>query len=167
MAPASATPTSGASGYKTASKVVVTGIEPAAPAAPTQKNADYVYIGAPREKVAPVDTGRTEAVQHHLSHSAGPQNAHLPFNQFQCSCRHPHRSSVLEIPALISYARVSIWQHGGSGDTSADAVETGPHLVALTKHTAGLLTVLGASAAAEVRVLMDSGKGLLQCRRSW
>ena len=56
MAPASATPTSGASGYKTASKVVVTGIEPAAPAAPTQENADYVYIGAPREKVAPVDT---------------------------------------------------------------------------------------------------------------
>ena len=61
MAPASATPTAGASGYKTASKAVVTGIELAAPAASTEKDDDYMYIRVPREKVAPVDTGRTEA----------------------------------------------------------------------------------------------------------
>ena len=62
MAPASATPTAGASGYKTASKAVVTRIKPAAPAASTEKDDDYVYIRVPREKVAPVDTGRTETV---------------------------------------------------------------------------------------------------------
>ena len=59
MAPASVTPMAGASGYKTASKAVVTGTEPAAPAASTQKDDDYVYIRVSREKVAPVDTGRT------------------------------------------------------------------------------------------------------------
>ena len=75
MAPASATPTAGASGYKTAAKVVVTGTEPAAPAASAQKDDDYVYIHVPREKVSPVDTGRTETVKHHVSQSAGPQNA--------------------------------------------------------------------------------------------
>ena len=75
MAPASATPTAGDSGYKTASKAVVAEIEPAAPAASTEKDDDYVYIRVPREKVAPVDTGRTETVQHHVSQSVGPQNA--------------------------------------------------------------------------------------------
>ena len=72
MAPASATLIAGASGYKSASKVVVTGIEPATPAASTEKD-DNVYIPVPRQKVAPVDTGRTETVQHHVSQSAGPQ----------------------------------------------------------------------------------------------
>ena len=43
-APASATPTAGASGRKTTSKAVVTGTEPAAPAASTQKDDDYLYI---------------------------------------------------------------------------------------------------------------------------
>ena len=58
----SATPTAGASGYKTASKAVVTGTKPAATAASTLKVDDYVHIRVPREKVAPVDTGRTETV---------------------------------------------------------------------------------------------------------
>ena len=44
MAPASATPTAGASGYKTASKAVVTGTEPAAPLASTQKDDDLSLI---------------------------------------------------------------------------------------------------------------------------
>ena len=73
--PASATPTAGASGHKTTSKAVVTGTEPAAPAASTQKDDDYVYIWMPREKLAPVDTGRTETVQRHVCQSVGPQNA--------------------------------------------------------------------------------------------
>ena len=75
MAPASAAPTAGASGYETTSKAVVKGIEPPATAASTHKDDDYVYIRVPRENVAPVDTGRTETVQHHVSQSAGPQNA--------------------------------------------------------------------------------------------
>ena len=54
---------------------MVAGTEPAAPAASALKDDDYVYILVPRENVAPVDTGRTEIVQHHVSQSAGPQNA--------------------------------------------------------------------------------------------
>ena len=54
---------------------MVTGTEPATTAASTQKAEDSVYIHVPREKVAPVDTERTETVQHHVSQSAGPQKA--------------------------------------------------------------------------------------------
>ena len=39
-------------------------------------------------------------------------------------------------------------------------METEPHLEALTQHVAGRLAVPGASAAAEVEVLMDSGSGI-------
>ena len=53
-----------------------------------------------------------------------------------------------------------VLQPGGSGDTNVDAVETEPHLEALTQHVAGRLAVPGASAAAEVKVLMDSGSGI-------
>ena len=60
----------------------------------------------------------------------------------------------------ISYARVSVLQPGGSGDTSVDTVDTEPHLEALTQHVAGRLEVPGASAAAEVKFLMDSGSGI-------
>ena len=62
----------------------------------------------------------------------------------------------MEIPAPFR-TRVSVLQPGGSGDTSVDAVETEPYLEALTQHVAGRLAVPGASAAAEVKVLMDSG----------
>ena len=57
----------------------------------------------------------------------------------------------------ISYARVSVLQPDGSGDMSVHAVETEPHLEALTQHVTGRLAVPGASAAAEVKVLTDSG----------
>ena len=39
-------------------------------------------------------------------------------------------------------------------------METEPHLEALTQHVAGHLAVPGASAAAEVKVLMGSGSGI-------
>ena len=80
MAPASATPTAGTSWYKTASKAVVTGIEPAAPAASTEKDDDYEYIHVPREKVAPVDTGCTETVQHHVPRALGRKMTPQSFN---------------------------------------------------------------------------------------
>ena len=51
-APASVTPKAGASGCKTALNVMVTETEPAAPAASTQNDDDYVYIRVPRERVA-------------------------------------------------------------------------------------------------------------------
>ena len=39
-------------------------------------------------------------------------------------------------------------------------METEPHLEALTQHVAGRLAVPGASAPAEVEVLMDSDSGI-------
>ena len=132
MAPAAATPR--ASAYQTASKAVVTDTEPAAPEPSRQNADDYVYIRMPRERMAPVDYGLTETVQHQVSQSAGPQNAapvlhsvpvQLPASASQRSCGDS---------STISYARVSFLQPGGSGDTSVDMVETEPHLEALTQH---------------------------------
>ena len=48
---------------------------------------------------------------------------------------------------------------GGYGDTSVDSVENEPHFEGLTHHLAERLAVPGASAAAAVKVLMDSGSG--------
>ena len=62
--------------------------------------------------------------------------------------------------STISYVRVLVLQPGGSGDTNVDTVYTQPHWEALTQHVAGCLAVPGASAAAEVKVLMDSGSGI-------
>ena len=72
----------------------------------------------------------------------------------------PASQQCLADSGTISYACVSALQPGGSGDTSVDAVETEPHLEALTQHVAGRLAVPSASAAAEVKVLMDSGSGI-------
>ena len=46
-------------------------------------------------------------------------------------------------------------------------VYTEPHLEALTQHVVGRLAVPGASAAAEVNVVADSGSGITAIRRSW
>ena len=54
---------------------MVTETEPVAVEASTQTGDDYVYIRVPREKMAPVDNGITEAVRHDVSQSARPQNA--------------------------------------------------------------------------------------------
>ena len=159
--PAFATPTGGASGYKTASKAVVTGTELAAPAASTEKDDDYVYIRVSREKVTPVDTGRTETVQHHVSQSAGPQNATPVLQSVPVQLPPPASQQCLGNSGTISYARVSVLQPGGSGDTSLDAVETEPQFEALTQHVAGRLAVPGASAAVDVKVLKDSGSGII------
>ena len=160
MTPESATPTAGASGYKTTSKAVVRGTEPAAPAASTQKDDDYVYIHVPREKVAPVYTGRTETVQHYVSQNAGPQNAAPVLQSAPVQLPAPASQQWLGDSGTTSYARVSVLQPGGSGDTSVDTVDTGSQLEALTQHVAGCLAVPGASAASEVKVLMDSGLGI-------
>ena len=70
--PASTTLKAGASWDKTGSKAVVTGTEPAAPAVFKQKDDEYVNIRVPRDKVAPVDTERSEMIRHRVSSSAGP-----------------------------------------------------------------------------------------------
>ena len=48
-------------------------------------------------------------------------------------------------------------QPGRCGDTIVDSVENQPRVEGLAQHLAGRLAVPGASAAAEVKVLMDSG----------
>ena len=60
----------------------------------------------------------------------------------------------------ISHSRVAVLQPGGLCDTSVDTVDTEPRSEGLTQHVAGCLAVPGASAAAEVKVLMDSGSGI-------
>ena len=157
MTPASATPTAGARGYTTASKAVVTGTEPAASAASTQKDDDYVHIRVPRETVAPVDTGRTETVQHHVSQSLGPQNAAPVFQSVPVQLPAPALQQWLGDSNAVSYSRVFVLQPGGFGDTSVDTLDIEPHLVALTQLVAGRLAVPGASATAQVKVLMVSG----------
>ena len=119
-----------------------------------------MYIRVPREKVAPVDTGRTETVQHHVSQSTGPQNAAPVLQSAPVQLRAPASQQCLGDSGTISYSRVSVLQPGGSGDTSVDTVDTEPHLEALTQHVAGRLAVPVASAVAEVIVLMDSGAGI-------
>ena len=156
-APASATPTSGVSRYKTASTAVVTGIEPAAPAVSKQKDDDDVYIRVPREKVAPADTGRTETVHQHVSQRAGPQNAAPVLRLGPVQLPAPGSQQWLGDYITISYALFSVSQPGGSRDTSVDTVDTEPHMEAATHCVARRLAVPSESAAAEVKVLMDSG----------
>ena len=141
---------------------MVTGTEPAAPAASTQQDDDYVYIRVQREKVTPVDTGRTETVQHHVSQSARPQKAAPVLQSIPVQLPAPASQQCLGDSGTISYARVSVLQPGGSGDTSVDTVDTEPHLEALMQHVAGRLAVPGASAAAEVKVnvLIDLRSGI-------
>ena len=119
-----------------------------------------MYIHVPREKVAPVDTGRTETVQHHVSQSAGPKNAAPVLQSVPMQLPAPASQQRLRDSGTISYALVSVLQPGGSGDTSVDTVDTEPHLEVPTQHVAGRLAVPGASAAAEVTLLMDSGSGI-------
>ena len=99
MAPVSAT--ARASGYQTASKAVVTKTEPAAPEASTQNDDDYVYVRVPREKMAPIDNGLTDTVQHQVSQSVGYRMQHQFFTPFRCSRRKPRLSSGVEIPAPV------------------------------------------------------------------
>ena len=107
----------------------------------------------------PVDNGLTETVQHQVSKSAGPQNAAPILHSVPVQLPAPASQQLCGDSSTISYARVSVLQPGGSGDTSVDTVETEPHLEALTQHVAGHLAVPDASTATEVKVLMDSGSG--------
>ena len=92
--------------------------------------------------------------------SAGPQNAAPVLQSVQVQLPAPASQQCLQNSGTISYARVSVFQPGGSGDTSVDTVDPEPHLEALTQHVAGRVAVPGASAAAGVKVFMDSGSGI-------
>ena len=130
MARAFATPR--AIGYQTASKAVVTKAEPAAPEACMQNDDDHVYICVPREKMAPVDNGFTEAVHNQVSQSAGLQNAAPVLHSVLV--QPPARASQQwgGDSSTIYSARVAVVQAGRCGDTIVDSVENEPHMEGLT-----------------------------------
>ena len=158
MAPASATPR--ASGHQTTSKVVVTKTTPAAPEASTQNDEHYVYLRVPREKMAPVDIGLTETVKHQVSQSARPQNAapvlHTNLVQPAATASPQWRGDC----SAIGFARVAVVQPGRYGETTVDSAENEAHAEVLMLHFAGRLAVPGASAAAEVEVVIHSGSSI-------
>ena len=158
MAPASATPQ--ASGYQTASKVVVTKTEPAASEASTQNDDDYGYIRVPRENMAPVDNGLTGTVQHQVSqrarlHNAAPVLHSIPVQPPATASQQWRGGS-----STIYSARIAVVQPGRCGGTIVDSIGNKQHSEGLTQHLAGCLAVPGASAAAEVEVLVDSGSSI-------
>ena len=108
--------------------------------------------------------GLTEAVQHQMSQSAGPQNAAPVLHSVPAQLPVPASQQSCGDTSTISYVRVSVLQPGGSGDTSVDTVETETHLEALTQHVAGSLAVPGASGVAEAKLLVQA---LQLYRRSW
>ena len=107
-----------------------------------------------------MDYGLTETVQHQVAQSAGPQNAAPVLHSVPVQLPAPASRQSCGDTSTISYARAAVLQPGGSGDTSGVTVETEPHLEALTQHVAGRLAVPGAAAAAEIKVLMDSGSSI-------
>ena len=137
---------------------MVTGTESAAPAAFTEKNHDHVYIRVPCQKVVPGDTVCTETVQHHVSQSAGQHNAAPVLQSVPVQLPAPSSQQWLGDYSTISTTRLSILEPGGSGDTSVDTA--GTELEALMQDVAGHLAVPGSSAAAELKVLIDSGLGV-------
>ena len=158
MASASATPR--ASGYQTPSKSVATKTKLAAPEASKQNDEDYVYIRVPREKMAPADNGLTETVQHRVSQRAGPQNAAPVLHTVPVQPAATASQQWRGDSSTIYSARVAVVQPGRCGETIVNSVENEPHVKVLTQHLAGRLTVPGASAAAEVKVLMDYGSSI-------
>ena len=90
-----------------------------------------MYIRVPLYNVAPLDTGRAETVQHHISRSAEPQNVVPVLQSVPVQLPTPASQQWLGDFSTISYARISVLQPGGSGDTSVDTVDTEPHLKAL------------------------------------
>ena len=106
MAPASVTLQ--ASAYKTASKAVVAEIKPAAPEPSTQNDDNYVYIRVPRERMAPVDNGLTETVQHQVSQSAGPQSAAPVLHSVPLQLPAPASQQSCGNSSAISYACVGL-----------------------------------------------------------
>ena len=157
MASASAAPE--ACGYNTALKAMITENEHGAPEALKQNYDDYVHVRVSRENMRPLDNGLTETVQYQASLSVEPHNAAPGIHSFPVQLPVP-ASQLCGGSSTIPYARDSVIQPDGSGDTSVDTVETEPHLEALTHHVAGSLAVPRAPAAVDVKMLMDSGPGI-------
>ena len=89
----------------------------------------------------------------------GRKIPHQSLNKFRYSCRYPSQQWLGD-SSNTSYARISVLQPGGSGDTSVDTMDTESHMEALTQHVAGGLAVPGASAAGNVNVFMGSSSAI-------
>ena len=98
---------------------------------------------------------------HQVSQSAGPQHAAPVRHSVPVQPPAPGSQQWRGDFSITYPARVSVGQPGGCGDTSVDSVKNEQHLEALTQHLAGRLAVPDASAADEVKVLMDSGSGII------
>ena len=119
-----------------------------------------MYISVPREKMAPVDNGLTETVQHQFSQSAGPHNAAPVLHTVPVQ---PAATASLQWrgdSSTMYSARVAVVQPGRYGEPIVNSVENELHVEVLAQHVAGRLAVPGAAAAAEVKVLMDSGSSI-------
>ena len=134
--------------------------EPTAPEASTQNDGDYVCIRVPREKMAPVDNGLNETVQHQVSQSAGQQNAAPILHSVPVQPPAPASRQWRGDSSTVCSALASVVQAGGCGGTNVDSVENEAYLEALMQHLEGRLAIPDAAPAAEVRVLMDSGSGI-------
>ena len=136
---------------------MVTKAELTAPEASTQNDEDYVYIFVPWEKQAPVDNGLTETAQDQVSQSAGQQNSAPVLHTAPVKPAATESQQWHGDFSTIYSARATVVQPGRCREMIVNSVENEPHVEVLTQHLAGRLAVSGAWAAAEIKVLMDSG----------
>ena len=101
---------------------MATKTEPAAREASAQNDEDYVYIRVPREKMAPVENGLTETVQHQVSQSAGPQNAAPVIHTVPVQPAATASQQWRGDSSTIYPARVAVMQPGRCDDTIVDLV---------------------------------------------
>ena len=104
-----------------------------------------------------MNNGFTETVQHHVFQALG----HI-MNAAQVL-----HSVPVQPPACVTVVAWRFQHHlfcarrgRAAWQTIVNSVEKEPHVEGLTQHLAGRLAVPGASAAAGVRVLMDSGSSI-------
>ena len=106
--------------------------------------------------------GFTETVQHQVSQSARPQNAAQVLHSVPVQPPATASQQLCGDSSTLYAARVAVVQPGRCGDIIVDSVENKPHVEGLTRHLAGRVAVPGAFAAAEVKVLMDSGSSITE-----
>ena len=114
----------------------------------------------PREKMAPVHNGLTETVQDQVSQSARPQNAAPVLHTVPVQPAATASQQWRGDSGTIYSARVAVVPPGRCGQTIVNSVENEPRVEVLIQHLGGRLAVPGASAAAEVKVLTDSGSSI-------
>lgn len=110
--------------------------------------------------MAAVANGVNVSVQRQVSQSAGPRNAAPVLRSVPVQPPAPGSQQWRGDASNIVSAHISVVQAGGCGGTIVDLLENEPRLDALKQHLATLLAVPPSSAAAEIKVLFDSGSGI-------